>query len=349
MIVACTDKEEVRVSATVRPVKSVVVRGGSGIISRSFSGTLQSSRMTSFSFRVSGAIQAIPVAVGETITEGQVIASLDASDYELEAQRAKALLTEANSQLRNANAKYERTKRLYEAGNSSKNDLDNARANAEAAAAAVESARKTVQIAEKNLTYTRLSANGDCKVAAVSMSAGENVVSGTEVVAATCGDSLEVALDIPETFIAYVNKGAHVTVSFPAIADRVYEGVVNEVGVAPISGGTTFPVSIRITAADQTALKAGLSADVLFAIDHSKDEEPFPIVPSFAVHEDERGRFVFLVEKREQGFVVSRTPVEIGELSDEGIEIVSGVRPGQRVVTAGMSTLSDGMPVTVAE
>ncbi|MEO0443425.1 MAG: efflux RND transporter periplasmic adaptor subunit [Pseudomonadota bacterium] len=350
-LVGCEQNQDDGVSAPLRQVRSIIVETGSGIVERSFSGTLQSSNQTSYSFKVSGTIRAIPVEVGQAVASGDIIATLDPSDYELEVQKAQALLTEARSENRNAKAEYERSKKLYEAGNSSRSDLDNARAAAETTTAATQSALKSLQIAQQDLSYTQLKSQEACKIAAISGDSGENIQQGQEIVVATCGEDLEVKLNIPESIIANIKKDMNADIAFPAIPGKTYAGLVKEVGVAAVDGGTTFPVDVLITTADKTDLKSGLSADVSFSIDNrTKGATALPILPSFAVGEDQNGRFVFVVEltEKNQAFV-KRVPVIIGELQQQGIEIAQGVEPGMRVVTAGVSVLRDGMEVKVAD
>lgn len=347
----CSQEEEKDLKAPPREVLTIIVESGTGIFERNFSGTLQSSNETSYSFKVSGTIKSIPVEVGQSVQKDEVIAILDPSIYELEAQRALASLVEAQSQLRSAKADYERTKRLYEAGNSSRSDLDDARAASETAAASTRAFQKSLEITQKDLSYTKLRSQGDCKIASIPGDSGENVSVGTEVITATCGEDLEVKLNIPESVISSIKKDMSVKVSFPAFPEKFYQGLVKEVGVAAVRGGTTFPVDILITDKNKRDLKSGLSADVTFTIDNrNQGESALPLLPSFAVGEDQNGRFVFVVEQEEDGkSVVKRTPVEIGQIHQNGIEIVSGVQPGMKIVTAGVSVLRDGAEVKVSQ
>ena len=351
LLSACGQEEEVNAPAPLREVRTIIVESSSGIFERSFSGTLQSSNQTNYSFKVSGTISDISVEVGQAVKKGDVIAVMDPSDYELEVQKAQAALVEAQSELRSANADYERTKKLYEAGNSSRSDLDNARAASETAAASTQAMRKSLQIAKQNLSYTKLRAQDNCLIASTPANSGENVSSGTEVITATCGDDLEVKLDIPESMISNIRKGMEVQVAFAAIPNKSYEGIVKEVGVAAINGGTTFPVTVLITNDDKNDLKSGLSADVTFTIDHRvAGEMAVPILPSFAVGEDQDGRFVFVVETTQDGKgIIKRTPVTIGQIQQDGIEILSGVKPGMQIVTAGVSVLRDSVEVKVSK
>ncbi|MEM1222032.1 MAG: efflux RND transporter periplasmic adaptor subunit [Verrucomicrobiota bacterium] len=350
--IGCSNSEEEVSSAPLRQVRSIIVESGTGVFERTFSGLLQSSNQTTYSFRVSGTIKSIPVQVGQAIKTGQVIAALDPADYELEVQRAEAYLAEANSTLRNAKADYDRTKKLYEAGNSSRSDLDEARAASETAEAATEVALKSLEIAKRDLSYTELKSQGDCKVASIPLDTGENVKEGEGVITADCGDDLEVELNIPESIIGKIENDMEVLVNFPAIPGKTYNGIVKEVGISSVSGKTTFPVDVLITNDDITGLKSGLSANVSFKLDNLQDNAAIsPTLPSFAVGEDQNGRFVFVVEStgNDGVAVVKRTPVVVGNIQEDGIEISEGVEPGMRVVVAGVSVLRDGMEVKVGE
>ena len=115
ILAGCGEEQDAEMTAPLRQVRTIVVESGTGRFERSFSGTLQSSNQTSYSFKVSGTIESIPVEVGQSVNKGDVLAILDPSDYELEVQKSRASLVEQQSKLRNAKADYERTKKLCHA------------------------------------------------------------------------------------------------------------------------------------------------------------------------------------------------------------------------------------------
>jgi multidrug efflux pump subunit AcrA (membrane-fusion protein) len=82
----------------------------------------------------------------------------------------------------------------------------------------------------------------------------------------------------------------------------------------------------------------------------SEKEGPRYSLPISAVGEDREGRFVFILEKTGDALgTVHRTPVEVGDILSDGIEILDGVKPGDLVVTAGVSRIYDGLQVRVPE
>jgi multidrug efflux pump subunit AcrA (membrane-fusion protein) len=92
-----------------------------------------------------------------------------------------------------------------------------------------------------------------------------------------------------------------------------------------------------------------MSADVTF-IFASVKEGPKYALPISAVGEDREGRFVFKLQSDGDGLgTVHRSPVKVGEILSDGIEIIDGVEPGDLVVTAGVSRIYDGLQVRVPE
>jgi multidrug efflux pump subunit AcrA (membrane-fusion protein) len=105
-------------------------------------------------------------------------------------------------------------------------------------------------------------------------------------------------------------------------------------------------VTVRLTEGQDEA-RAGMAADVTFKFDVDPNAPRYTL-PAYAVGEDREGRFVFKLEKTEDGLgVVNRSPVVVGELLSDGLEIVSGIDTGDLVVTAGVSRIYDGLTVRV--
>lgn len=348
---ACDGVQDAAQEPPLRNVKTARVQAIGELTNRIFSGTVSSTKETSLSFRVSGTVIAKNVSVADQVNSGDVLARLDPAPFELEVQRAVASLAEARSNAQNANSSYERTKRLYEAGNSSRETLDNARTSLKTAQAQQASMAKALELAQLDLRYTRLISEDRCGIAATDLQVGENVQQGQQVILANCGDRLEVDLGIPERFITQVQKGADVGVSFPALPAIALRGVVDDVGISATSGGTTFPVTVALPLTAGDAVKAGLSAQVTFGFRTSNrpNEAAVLIVPALAVGEDQTGRYVYILDPAEAGTgVVRRTNIRAGALTDEGVEILSGLKENMLVVTAGVSVLRDGLTVRLS-
>ncbi len=329
-----------------RAVRSTVVESAKATRSRTFSGTSRASQQSRLSFKVAGTVTELPVRPGDRLRKGQLVARIDPFQYELEVERAEADLLRARAAERNAQATYERTKELYADNNASRGDLDSARANAESAEAQTRAAEKMVELSRLQVSYTALRAKEDCSVASVDAEVNENVGTGATVATVNCGDTIEVEVAIPESLIGQITEGMQTSLHFAALPKETFTGTVTEVGVAT-GGGATFPVKIEVDGG-HSELRTGLAAEARFDF-----AQPAGVltVPLSAVIQGTGGTFVFIAEPlgdsegRESLARVAKRSVQVGELTADGLEVVSGLAPGERVITAGVASIYDGLEV----
>ncbi|MBD3403449.1 efflux RND transporter periplasmic adaptor subunit [candidate division GN15 bacterium] len=336
--------EEQAPEEVLRPVRyqPVYTTGGSRV--RIFTGVAQASVESRLSFKVAGTVERVAVKVGDQVQADELVAALDPQDFRLQVQEAEAALEKARAEARNAAANYERVRQLYENMNASRSDLDAARAADESAKAQVEAAQNRLQLAQRQLDYTRLEAPIGGSIASVSIDVNENVAAGQAVALLTSGDRLEVEVAVPEILISQIREGQRVDVTFDALPGQTFPARVTEVGVAATGTVTTFPVTVLLEQA-YDGLRPGMAAEVAFSFQTADGRERM-LVPPFAVGEDREGRFVFTVERTGQAEgVVHRQPVQIGELTDQGLEILDGLSDGDLLVTAGVTKIDDGQRV----
>lgn len=343
-ITGCQDatvEEPVR----LRPVRFMVVDDTSALRTRTFSGTSQSSLESRLSFKVGGTLVELPIEVGDQLQAGDLVARVDASTYDLQAQQSQASLVQAQAASRSAESTYDRTRDLYANNNASRNDLDTSRANAESARAQVGAAQKALELAQLNVTDTRLNAGRDCSVVSVDAELNENVSPGQTIAVVSCGETLEIVVDVPEGLIGEISRVIGTTIHFDALGADQLKGEITAVGVASGSGTTTFPVTVTILNSNGR-LRPGMAGEVAF--DFEVTESTFGLqVPTSSVLDDGSEVFVFIVRPgAEDGTgVIEKRPVELGELSAQGMDILSGLNPGERIVTAGVSVIRDGQTV----
>jgi RND family efflux transporter MFP subunit len=344
LLVAGCGGEKSAPEPELRPVRYQPVYATGGTRVRTFSGTAQASIEARLSFKVAGTVQRKLVQVGDKVKAGQLLASLDPRDYELQKQQAEAALNQAQAEARNASANYERVRTLYENKNASLNDLDAARAATESANAAVDAREKQLEMTQLTLDYTELRASTDGSIAEVSCDVNENVGAGQSVITLTAGSRVKIQVAVPEILIGQIREGDRVAVTLDAIPDRTFPARVTEVGVASTGFVTTFPVAVVLDTEDPD-VRPGMAAEVAFTFASQDTRERF-IVPPVAVAEDREGRFVFVVKDAGDGVgVVERRPVTVGELTADGLEVFTGLFEGDLLVTAGVSRLADGQRV----
>lgn len=341
---ACSESTDTNEQPVLRPVRVIQVVQNADLRERAFTGVSQSTQESRMSFKVGGTVVEVPVQVGDRLATGETIARLNPSTFELTVQQAEASLAQARANQRNSDSSYNRAKELYANNNASLNDLDSARASAESATAQVRSAAKALEIAQLDRSYTKLGAPTDCTIASIDIELNENVSAGSQVARVNCGTGIEVSLGVPESLISGLAQGMAAKVRFNAVADRIFNGTVSELGIATSSGTATFPVVVTLSDS-ASVLRPGMAAEV--TIEFQNGSGANYRVPSAAVINDENGSFVFVAiptSEKDQA-VIERRSVRMGELTANGVEIVEGLANGDRIVTAGISVIRNGQVV----
>lgn len=331
----------------LRPVRYERVASASAKVSRTLAGTVRSGIESRLSFRVGGTVDRVRVAVGDRVSAGQELARLDPTDLELRVDGAVAALAQAQASLRKAEADYDRVRLLYENRNASLSELDAARAAAESAKALVTSQTKQLEQARRQVGYTVLRAPSAGAIASVEAEVNENVRAGEAICLLLSGGEPEVRVAVPEVLIPYIEVGQAVAATLDALPGRVFEAAVTEVGVAVTGSASTYTVTARLAEPDP-AIRSGMAAEVRFEFVPASGQAGIR-VPSVAVGEDQRGRFVFVLEAAADGTgTVHRRSVEVGRTVGD-IEILEGLSEGELIVTAGVRRLTDGLRVRVLE
>lgn len=340
---ACSEDEAPAPEVPPRPVRSEVVAAGGQPRLATFSGTARADQEAAISFRVTGTVRSRPVEIGERVRGGQLLAELDARDYLIRVREAEAQLANARASLRNAESNYDRVRDLYENDNIARSELDSARAAAESAEAQVRIAQQSLANHRLQLSYTRVTAPGECAIADTLVKENENVSAGQTIVRLNCGGCAEVRVSVPETLIRTISTGAPVRVRFAALPEQRFAATVTEVGVAMSSETTAFPVIVKLGEGCEQ-VRPGMAADVEFTAE--TDAVEGVVVPVVAVGEDRDGGYVFVLEDAGDGlWRARRHAVTLGEPQSGGILVTAGLEGGERVVTAGVRRIADGQVV----
>ncbi len=329
----------------VRSVRSVVLQPERESKRETFSGAVRAGTESRLAFQVPGRVRQLSVKVGQKVARDALIATLDPIDFTLQLNEASASLEQARARGSSAEASYERVRKLYANNNASRQDLDNARSQRDAARSATEAASQAVARLRRQLGYATLRAPAAGTISRVDVEENEVVAAGRVVAVLQVGRQLDVAVDVPESLIGQLELGSPATISIQSRSADAIAGTVFEIGV-PGRGASVFPISVRLGQIPE-GVRAGMAAEVTFEMAPPQGEEGL-LVPASAVGEDAEGRFVFVVEAVEGGFgVVRRRPVEVASITSRGIALRGGLEPGDRLVTAGVSRIHDGLRVRV--
>ncbi|MEO0898957.1 MAG: efflux RND transporter periplasmic adaptor subunit [Bacteroidota bacterium] len=346
LLVAC-EAEQTAESVSIRPVRYHQCESSSISGVATFTGVTRSSQEASVAFKVGGVLEKLYIKNGKKVKRGQLIATLDTQDYSLQVEQAKVQVKQAETNLNVARSTYQRIERLYEGNSVSLSEFEQAKGSYEASEAQLAAAKQQVQAANNQLSYTRLKAPFSGVISNLNVEEGELVNAGYPIAVLDTDGQPEVEVGLADRYIGKIKQGQAVSIRLSAFPEKTFKGEVSEVSYTQ-SQATTYPVRARFIKPGQD-IRPGLSAEVAFQF-NEKGGASSMIIPAKAVGEDAQGnRFVYLLEGNSDTLTVKKQVVELGELGTEGFVLKEGLSRGDRIATAGLSSLLEGMKVRLLE
>lgn len=318
-------QEEVRVKMVEMGRQASSRDGG-----REYVGTIEESYASNLSFETTGRVTGMYVREGQKVACGQLLATVDTT-------AAYAAYAAARAALERAEDGYARARQMHDAGTMAEVKWVEVQAE-------VEQARSAAVLARRNLDNCRLYAPTSGVVSTRGAEVGTVVAPMQTVVRLVGMDRSYVRLDVPEVDVGKISIGERCKVRVPAAADTtVMDGVVEERSVEADMLSHSYRMRIRIVGGGGGAeLLPGMVCRVRFSDDGSG--QGF-VVPRRAVQIDEEGhRYVWTVGR---SGLAHRRYVAIGDLTDLGVVVDSGLAAGDRVVTDGMLKLAEGTKVAL--
>ncbi len=289
-------------------------------------------------FRIAGKIIKRYVDSGARVAKNQLIAKLDNQDTGLTTKAAQAQVLAAEADLALAKAELARHQQLYQRHFISKQALDIQEAKQQSAAALVKQSRAQAAVSNNQSIYTDLLAEQDGVITEIRAEPGQVVAAGEVITRIAALDTLEVAIDIPESRMRGIAIDTPAEIRLWADPSRQYQGKVREVAAAADSVTRTFQVRVALPATDDQ-VRLGMTAGVRF---YALDNDEL-LVPLSAVTQLEGKTVVWVFDPQNQQ-VQPRT-VQTGMFREDGVIVTQGIQTGEQLVAAGVQTLVPGQIV----
>jgi RND family efflux transporter MFP subunit len=339
---AACEKEQPEVVERIRAIKTVTVsERGSGQLTR-YPGLIEAVDTSILSFEVAGNTREVNVNVGDRVTEGQVLATLDKTPFQLNVEAAEAEVGRAKAVLAEKTTEYDRQNTLYKKEWVSKAAFDQATAARDSAANSLSYANSKLNLARRDLEKTVLLAPFDGVIAAKYADPFQEVARGEKIFDIYIEGAMEVVLSVPETRIGDIYLGLPAEVRFPGERIQPLDGRVSEIG-SVASEANAFPVKVILIDVPPSVLP-GMTAEASLILG-GKDNATSFLVPFSAIAAgDEPGRgYVFVYDSTSS--TVRRTPVQGKGVRDNRVMITEGLEAGEIIAVAGVSFLRDGQKV----
>ena len=333
------------------------------------SGYVTARRRATVSSKVTGKVIEVNVEEGMAVREGQVLARLDDSTlqaalrlYRAQLEAAKRQIPESQVRLEQARVQLQRQERLRQEGLNTPNDIDNARAEVDSLVARIASAQEDVKVAESQIAMQQTAIDDTiirAPFSGVAISrdaqAGEMVspVSAgggfTRTGISTIVDmrSLEIEVDVNESYINRVRSGQPVTAVLDAYPDWSIPAHV--ITMVPTADRQKATVLVRI---EFKELDARILPDMGVKVTFLRDDEaadapaarPMALVPKTAIRADGNQSYAFVVSS---AGVVDRRAVRVGGADGDRVEVAAGLTAGERDVISPPPALTSGATVVV--
>ena len=304
------------------PVQVQTVENKSRMMTDEVVGTVRAKLRATLEARLSGRIAEMPVALGEKVQKGQVIARLDAAEVAARLDQAQASLEEADRD-------WKRVSALFAQQSATRAEYDASQARQQVAKAAVAEAKAM-------MSYVEITAPFDGVITKKWVDVGDLAAPGKPLIDVEDPSVLQFLADVPDALVDNLKLGGQLAVLVGAATNQM-EGTVAEISPAADPSTRTFLVKLNLPG--ESGVRSGQFGRVAV-----------PVGESIAIHAPvsaviQRGQMelVFVVDSGHAELHLVKTGRHVG---DE-VEVVSGLNSGEQVVTENASELADGQPVSI--
>jgi len=330
------------------PVDAVTAQLGDMPVYLDALGTVTPTATVTVRSQINGVLQSVNFTEGQMVQKGQFLAQVDPRPYQAALMQAQGALAKDQAQLAAAKKDLERYKTLVAQDSISQQTLDTQQATVGQLEGTVQSDQAAVQTQQLNLVYAHITAPISGRVGLRQVDPGNYVSTGDTngIVAITQQSPVDVAFTIPEDQVQTV------TGRFGA-GNKLPVSVMDRTQAKTLATGTLLSLDNLIDTTTGTlrakarfpnsdgALFPSQFVNVRLLVDTLHN---VVVVPSSAILRGQQGLFVYTANARG---AVHVTPVQTGPSDGDNTAILSGVTPGQEVVTDGTDRLREGACVVL--
>lgn len=315
----------------VRTVKIDTVRLSGGERCSVFSGKVKSEAEANLSFRVAGTIAAMPYVDGKFVHEGAVIAEIDDRDYRIQ-------LSATEAEYNQIKATAERVIELYNRGSATQSDY-------EKAVYGLEQITAKYNAHKNQLHDTKLLAPFDGYIRKRIFEVGETVSAGMPVISMIGAKERQIEINLPMQDYARRSDFKTFEATVSTAPDKTIPLTLSEISPSG-NANQLYKAVFRVKNPQEVTLAAGMSAEVI--ITYNQLQETCYEIPVSSLFERNGKHYVWLFISEDQP--VKAKEVEVGEMKRDGyIVITKGLHEKDKIITAGVQSLKEGMKVKPLE
>lgn len=311
------------------------------------SGRIIANRDVSVMSPLAAKVLSVKVKVGDTVSENQVLFTLDQKDIVKNYQplldnynRTKTLTEES---IRQAQKNVDDTQALLEIGAASQSQLDQAKLALlqQQTSAASQLSQLDESIKDVNDTLKDTSVKAPIAGVVTAVNVVENNTASQAAAAVTISENQkpQVSVSVAETLIPSLNVGDPVDITVPAVSATPFTAKIRS--ISPTTSSQTQLYEVKMNVPSDAGYKVGMFANATFRMNRRAD---VVVIPSEAIQTDGQTSWVYIINDKN---TASKIPVTTGLVNGESTEITKGLAGGEQLVTKGQTYLSEGSAVRV--
>ena len=328
----------------VRAVRTLIVGSDSAGGSYEFAAEVKARTESRLGFRVGGKIVRRDADLGDSVKRGQVLAQLDAQDYRLGQDAARAGLAAAQANHDQSVADYRRFKELRDQGFISSADLERRDTTLKASQAQLDQAKSQASVQGNQAGYTVLTADASGVITGVDADPGTVVAAGSPVLRLAHDGPRDLVFSVPEDKAGLIKTLGAQPGSFKVrlwgAAAELLPATLREIAAAADPVTRTFLVKVDLGSAASAGVRLGQTATVVVELPKTTGVVKLPLS---ALKEAQGSSVVWVVDRA--SMTVKPVPVLVAGADGNEAVITGGLAPGLIVVTAGVHVLNPGQKV----
>jgi len=347
IITSCgSDKKENVVDLPSIPVK---VAGNTENLNSAYitaSGKIESENSANLSTRMMGYVTKVNVKVGQNVSAGQLLVSINNTDLQAKKAQVDASITQATAGYNNAKKDYDRFVNLFAQQSASQKELDDMTARYEMAKAGLEAAKQMRNEVMAQFSYSNITAPFSGTVTNTFVKEGDMANPGMPLVSIEGASRLQVTAMVSESDISNVKNAMPVKINVKSLNKEV-SGKVSEVSLSAKNTGGQYLVKVTLDKMDKQIL-SGMFVNVQFQ--KAKKEitqsvkSDIVLVPETALVRQGQLTGIYTIGS---GNVAILRWLRIGKTFGNQVEVLSGLAADEQYIVSAEGKLFNGAKVSV--
>lgn len=334
------DKKAVVDNSTAIAVQTKIVSEDNSSPFLTVSGKIEAAKSANISTRMMGYVDKIYVGVGDKVTKGQLLMSVNNADVSAQLAQVNAGITEAEAAFTNAEKDFNRFTALFQENSASQKELDDITANYNMSKARLESARQMKNGVNAQMGYANIRAPFNGVVTNKFINAGDMANPGMSLMEVESPGTYQVLAMVPESEILTVKNDSEVIVQIKAL-NKSIKGKVTEVSTSSKNTGGQYLVKVILDKTDAQIL-SGMYATVQFPIAR-KTTSSAVMIPIDALVKKGQLSGIYTVSQSNTALL---RWLRLGRTFGDQVEVLSGLSADEQYIVSAERKLFNGAKIS---